>query len=90
MGKRQIDQLLCLRVVFPNNIHPVSASPLDFCVSLTARLVLRNRNIYLMAGLADLKLALLISMHLLIHNIQPVSALPLDFCISLTTRLVLS
>ena len=38
--KRQNDQQLCVRVVFPNNIQPVSASPFDFCVSLTAQPVL--------------------------------------------------
>ena len=30
VSKRQIDQPLCLRVVFPSNIESVSASPLDF------------------------------------------------------------
>ena len=37
------------QVVFSYRIQPVSALSLNFCVSLAAGLVLRNRNRYLMA-----------------------------------------
>ena len=39
----KLDKVINHDALFPNNMQPVFASPLDFCVSLTALLVLRNR-----------------------------------------------